>query len=244
VCTIFTDVPLNDDAVCGATPEGCATRITATVFDFSTREALAGADVLVAAALQAATNPTGAMALVEGTSGADGRIDVTSAEAISAAIGIVALTSAGGFYLTATGLAAPADGSSYNVGNSIHDIWAVPETDLQNWSDELAMDAAIPPANLPLGEAGGVVGLVRDAAGLPVAAAEVVSTDAGSGAFIRYLQDDGSFTTDRTSDLGIFVIIEPALAEEFEVMVDGMVVGGGTAGSANGAIFTLIVNAG
>jgi hypothetical protein len=130
------------------------------------------------------------------------------------------------------------------VGNSIHDIWAVPETDLQNWSDELAMDAAIPPANLPLGEAGGVVGLVRDAAGLPVAAAEVVSTDAGSGAFIRYLQDDGSFTTDRTSDLGIFVIIEPALAEEFEVMVDGMVVGGGTAGSANGAIFTLIVNAG
>jgi hypothetical protein len=71
----------------------------------------------------------------------------------------------------------------------------------------------------------------------------VASTDGGSGAFVRYLQDDGTFSIDRTSELGIFVILDPSLAEQFEVTLDGAVVGGGTAGSANGAIFTLIVNA-
>lgn len=245
VCTIFTDVPLNDDAVCAATPANCGTRFTGTIFDFTTGEPLSGANVVVAAALQAATNPTGAMALVEATSGADGRIDETSPDALMAPIGIVGLTSSGGYYLTATGLAAPVDGgSTYNVGSNIHDIWAVPESDLQDWSDELSMDPEILPENLPLGDQGGVVGFVRDAAGLPIAGAEVASVDDGSGAFIRYLNDDGTFGVDRTSDLGIFVIIEPSLAEEFEVSVDGAVVGGGTAGSANGAIFTLIVNAG
>ncbi len=243
VCTIFTDVPLNDDAVCAETPANCGTRFTGTIFDFTTGEALSGANVVVAAALQAATNPTGAMALVEATSGGDGRIDETSPDALMAPIGIVALTSSGGYYLTATGLAAPVDGSSYNVGSSIHDIWAVPETDLQDWSDELSMDPAILPESLPLGDAGGVVGFVRDTAGVPVGGAEVSSTNDGSGAIIRYLNDDGTFGVDRTSDLGIFVIIEPALAEVFEVSVAGAVVGGGTAGSADGAIFTMIVNA-
>lgn len=245
VCTLYTDVPVNDDAACAVSAADCSTRVTGTVFDFSTGETLAGANVIVAAALQAATNPAGAMALLEGTSDADGRIDAVSAGPIMAPIGIVALSSSDGYFLTATGVAAPADGASlYNVGNSIHDLWAVPTSDLQNWSDELSMDAEIPAENLPLGENGGVVGFVRDAAGLPIAGAEVASTDDGSGAFIRYLNDDGTFSIDRTSDLGVFVIIEPALAEEFEVSVDGAVVGGGTAGSANGAIFTLIVNAG
>jgi hypothetical protein len=246
VCTLYTDVPVNGDAVCAAAAEDCSTRVTGTVFDFRTREPIEGASVIVAAALQAATNPTGAMALVEATSDAEGRIDASSSGPIAAPIGIVALTAAGGYFLTATGVAAPWEdgGSEYNVGTNIHDVWAVPETDLQDWSDELSMDAGIPPENLPLGDAGGVVGFVRDASGNPVAGAEVASTDDGSGAFIRYLEDDGSFSTDRTSDLGIFIILEPALAEQFEVSVDGAVVGGGTAGSANGAIFTLIVNAG
>jgi hypothetical protein len=243
VCTIYTDVPLNDDAVCAPSAEDCSTRVTGTVFDFITREPLSGADVIVAAALQAATNPTGAMALLSDTSDGEGRIDATSDGPILAPIGIVALSSAGGYYLTATGVAAPAEGSGYNVANSIHDLWAVPEEALQDWTDELAMDASIPAGELPLGDAGGVVGLVRDGAGQPVANAVVTSTNAGSGAFVRYLEDDGSFSLDRTSVRGIFVILDPALAEQFQVTVDGAVVGGGTAGSANGAIFTLIVNA-
>jgi hypothetical protein len=244
VCTIFTDVPVNDDAACAPTPDGCTTRITGTIFDFETGEALAGADVLVAAALQAATNPTMAMALVEATSDAEGRIDATSAEVITAPLGIVALTSAGGYFLTATGLAAPDAMGDYNVANSIHDVWAVPEEVLQNWSDELLMDAEIPMESLPLGEFGGVAGLVRDATGQPVAGAEVVSAnDASADAIIRYLNDDGTFGVDRTSDSGIFVVIAPGLGGQFTANVDGTAVGGtGTAGSAAGAIFTLIFN--
>lgn len=244
VCTIYTDVPLNDDAVCADTPPDCGTRVTGTIFDFTTGEPLAGANLLVAAALQAATNPTMAMGIVEATSGADGRVDGTSAAPIMAPIGIVGLTSAAGYYLTATGIASPVDGGSeYEVGTGIHDIWAVPDSDLADWSDALAMDPMIPAENLPLGEAGGVVGLVRDATGLPIGGAVVSSTNAGSGAFIRYLNDDGTFGETGTSDLGIFVILEPALAEVFEVDVGGSVAGTGTAGSANGAIFTLIFNA-
>jgi len=245
VCLLYSDVPAPTDAVCAAAAADCSMQVTATVFDFSTREPVEGAEVIVAAALQAATNPTGAMAVVEfEPSDSMGRITGTSMGPIMAPIGIVALTSLASYYLTATGVAAPDGDGAYGVGNSIHDLWAVPEDDLSNWSDELGMDAEIPAENLPLGDNGGVVGLVRDADGNPVAGAEVASTDDGSGAFIRYLQDDGSFGIDRTSDLGIFVIIEPALAEVFEVSVDGAVVGGGTAGSANGAVFTLIVNAG
>ncbi len=244
VCTLFTDVPVNDDAVCDPTPGGCSMRITGTVFDFTTGEPVADADLVVAAALMAATNPTGATPIVTATSGADGRIDTTTDSPVMEAIGIVGLVSAASYYLTATGLASPADGNSYEVGTGIHDIWVVPEDDLSMWSDALSMDAGIPAENLPLGDAGGVVGFVRDAAGLPIAGATVASTNDGSGAFIRYLSDDGTFNETETSDLGVFVILEPALAEEFEVSAGGMVVGGGTAGSTDGAIFTLIVNAG
>lgn len=244
VCTLYTDVPVNDDAVCEASAADCSTRVTGTVFDFTTREAVPGATVVVAAALQAASNPTGAMPIVEATADGDGRIDATSDGPISAVLGIVALSSATDYYLTATGVAAPDDAGLYNVGNSIHDIWVVPEEALQVWSDELDMDAEIPAENLPLGENGGVVGLVRDASGNPVAGAEVASVNPESPAFVRYLQDDGTFGIDRTSETGVFVILAPDLAEQFQVTIDGQAVGGGTAGSAPGAIFTLIVNAG
>jgi len=244
VCTIFTDVPLNDDAVCGPIPASCGTRVTGTIFDFSTGEPVGGADLVVAAALQAATNPTGAMAIVSATSGADGRVDETSADAISAPLGIVGLASSGGFFLTATGLAAPGpDGVSYDVATGNHDIWMVPEGDLTDWSDELSNDPAIDPADLPLGELGGAVGFVRDSTGAPIAGATVASTGDSSDAVIRYLNDDGTFTDTETSDLGIFVILNPAVPEDFEASVGGMVVGGGTAGSANGVVFTLIVTA-
>lgn len=245
VCTIFTDVPLNDDAVCAPTPEACGTRVTGTIFDFSTGEPVGGANLVVAAALQAATNPTGAMALVEATSGDDGRVDSTSAAAISAPLGIVGLASAAGYYLTATGLAAPGpDMQSYEVGTGTHDIWMVPEGDLSDWSDALSGDAAVLAEDLPLGDAGGIVGLVRDATGAGMAGVVVASTSDSTDSVVRYLNDDGTFSDTTTSDLGIFVILRPGVPEDFEATLDGTSLGGGTAGSANGAVFTLIINGG
>ena len=70
----------------------------------------------------------------------------------------------------------------------------------------------------------------------------MASTDGGSGALIRYLNDDGTFNTTETSDLGIFVIVDPGLGEDFEATVNGMAMGTGTAGSAAGVVFTLIFN--
>jgi hypothetical protein len=93
---------------------------------------------------------------------------------------------------------------------------------------------------------GGVVGLVRDkTTGDPLANAKVVSTVDGSGAVIRYLNQAGDgFTEDVTSDQGVFVLVKPALAEVFEVEVDGVLVEGVTvrAGTASGAVFTGIFN--
>lgn len=248
VCELFTDVEANKDAVCAATPDGGNTRFTGTVWDFVTNQPVAGAQMGVAAAISAAVNPTMITPIVEATSGADGRIDATTAMPISATLGVVGLVSADGYYLTATGLAAPLEegGSDYGPGNNIHDIWLIPTTDLTNWSEALAMDAEIDAGLLPLGDAGGVIGLVRDiATGTPVEGATVVSTLGASTALVRYLADDGTFNTTGTGPSGIFVILDPELAETFEAQMGGAAISGeGTAGSTNNAAFTLILNTG
>lgn len=246
VCELFTDVEADKAAVCAPTPEGGNTRITGTVWDFVTGAPVAGASLTVASALNAATNPTDVMAIVEATSGADGRVDATSTMAISAQLGIVGLVAADGYYLTATGLAAPNDAGGYDPGNGIHDIWAIPTGDLTNWSEALAMDKTIDGGSLPLGDAGGVIGLVRDiATGTPVEGATVVSENDASTAIVRYLADDGTFNADGTGPSGIFVILEPMLAETFVAQMGGSAISGsGTAGSTNNAAFTLILNTG
>jgi len=243
MCTIYTDVPVNDDAVCEASAVDCSTRVTGTIFDFVTDEPVPGADLVVAAALQAALNPTTATALVSATSDASGQVDASSSGPLMASLGIVGLASAGGYYLTATGLASPNEASAYAVGTSIHDIWAVPAPELSDWSDALGEDDEIAADLLPLGDEGGVVGLVRDGNRQPIAGATVASSKGMKGSIIRYLNDDGTFNPDETSDLGVFVILNPGLGEEFDVSSGGAVVGTGTAGSAAGAIFTLIVTA-
>jgi hypothetical protein len=217
------------------------------VLDFTTRATVEGADIRVANAIQAAVDPVNATGVAVGSSGADGVIDTTSDGQVMAPLGIVGLTEGAGFYLTATGLAAPADGQQlYGPANTIRDIWVVPSDSLTDWSTALEADPEFAD-QLPLGEAGGVVGLVRDATtGDPIAGAVVVPTDPDtSDAVIRYLNDAGDdFVTDATSAQGVFVIVAPGLGETFGVEIDGAAVPGieGTAGSANGAIFTLIMN--
>jgi len=242
VCTLYTDAPLDPEATCDVPPVDCSMRVTGTTFDIVTQQPVASADVVVASALQAATNPTGATPLASDTSGADGRIDTETVGPPIEPIGLVALVEVPDSWLTATGLAAPGDdGTTYGVANDIHDLWVVSEVAAMAWSNMLALDPMIEPTSLPLGDAGGVVGLVRDETGAPVAGAAVVPTDAGSPSTVRFLNLDGTFNETETSDLGLFVILEPALAETFEVSVGGMPLGVGTAGSASGAIFSLVL---
>lgn len=247
VCEIFTDVPLNDDAVCGAMPSvtenGCNTRITGTVFDFATGAPLEGATMKAAAALNAITNPAGADALAMATSGADGRVDVTTEVPISAAIAIIALVEGPGAYLTATGLATPAEGSAYAVATGIHDLWSVPTASLDAWSTGLMTDVDVAPELLPLGDAGGIVGIVRGPDGAPIAGAVVEPVEAGGESVIRYVGTDDSIVADATTETGLFIIVGAVgTGEDFQATVDGTVVADGTAGTANNVVFTLILN--
>lgn len=240
LCTIYTDAPLNLDAVCDVPPLDCSLRITGTSLDMVTRQPLAGYELRLASALQAATNPVGAMAFVEATSGADGRIDAVTAGPPMTPIGLVALLEGPGFHLTATPVVAAFEGTAdYGVATEVHDLWLVPDDAVAAWSAELALDPAIAPEDLPLGASGGVVGLVRDAAGVPLAGATVGSLAAGSVAIVRYLNDDGTFGTAATGSQGLFVILDPSLAEQFGAELAGVPVGGPvTVISANDAIFT------
>jgi hypothetical protein len=245
LCEVFQDVP-PAEGTCEPAPDGCATRIMGRVLDFTTRDTVAGAELRVAQAIQASVDPVNAAAVAEGTSDAEGIIDTTSDGQITSPLGIVGLTAATDYYLTATGLASPAAGSNYGPANAIRDIWVVPTASVTAWSGFLENDAEFENF-LPLGESGGVVGLVRDAAtGEPIEGAVVVPNNPDtSDALVRFLNEAGDgFTTDATSSQGVFIIADPGLGETFGVEIDGTKVDGisGTAGSANGAIFTLIMN--
>jgi hypothetical protein len=247
ICVIFTDVPLNDDAVCGdnatVSSAGCTTRITGTVFDFSSLAAVDGATMKVAGALNAITNPGGAMSLADATSGADGRVDVTTDVPVNQAIAIIALVEGPGGYLTATGLAAPVEGSTYEVGNGIHDLWLVPQDKVTAWSTALGSDPEVTAAQLPIGDAGGVVGFVRDATGAPIVGAVIEPMEATSASVIRYVAADDTIVSDMTTETGIFIVIGAAqTGEVFNATMGGSTIASGTAGSANGAVFTLILN--
>lgn len=249
VCTLFTDVPVNEDAVCGdpitTTEAGCNTRITGTVFDFISLAPIPGATVRAVGAVSAVSDPDGAPGLVEATADADGRVDGTSEVPVIQAFAIVALVDNADAAITATGLAAPIDEDmNYPITNGIHDLWSVPSAELGMWSDALGMDAMVPTDKLPLGEQGGVVGLVRDAAGVPIAGATVAAVDPGSSAVIRYVNADGTVNADATTETGIFVIVNSEqFGEDFEASVDGASVGSGRAGTAAGVVFTVIINA-
>lgn len=243
VCALYTDAPLDIDAICEAPPFDCSMRITGTVFNIVTQQPVAGVDVVAASALDAAINPNGARQLAYEVSANDGRLDTETFGPIETPIGVVAIGSAGGFWTTIGALAAPGPDGSYGVANDVHDLWLVSEANAASWSNMLALDPAIDPTSLPLGDAGGVVGLARDAAGLPLADVSVTSTDPASSAVVRYLNLDGTFNATATSGRGLFVILDPGLAEVFEASLGGVPLGTGTTGSASGAIFALAITA-
>jgi hypothetical protein len=243
VCTLFTDAPPDLEATCDDAPANCGMRVTATAVDIVTRQTPPGIEVVITSALQAATDPTGADPIASATTDDLGRIDVVLPEP-TAPIGLMALLSGPTYELTTTALAAPWDGgSSYRVANDVHDLWLVSTNAVTAWSNMLSLDPTIPPDTLPLVVAGGLVGLVRGADGLPLAGATVSSTNGGSSAVIRYLAGDGTFNTMATGDFGLFVILAPELGEVFEAELDGMSLGEATAGSADGTVFTVVFTA-
>jgi hypothetical protein len=246
VCVRFSDAPVDPEAACGGANPGdetaCAMRFTATVRDISTREPVADADVRVAGALSVLSDPVGADAQASGSTGDDGRVDFTSDAPVGDAIALIALVEAPAAYLTATPVAFPIVASAYGTANDVHDLWLVPSDRLTAWSDALADDLAIPPAWLPLGDAGGVVGLVRDADGLPIAGAVVSPVDADSDAIIRYVHDDDGIEAAATGDSGLVIVLGAAQTGEFfEATLGGESIATGRTASTDSVVVTLVL---
>ena len=238
-CRVFTDNPPDAEATC-VEEQAEAMVITATVFDFPGQTAQPGITVKVVNALDIALGSLDTIEpIAEATSDASGRIEIALAEPPQDQIGIVALVQAAGFRDTATGLAKP----PYEPSNAIHDLFVVDDAALGEWSTALGQDAALADY-LPLGDAGGVVGIARNRyTGDPVAGLEIVSLTNGdaSEAIVRYLQDDGTFADGTTTATGIYVILNPELAEEFEASLDGAIVStrANKAGSGAPGVFTM-----
>jgi len=236
-CLKFRDV---GDGECVPAPANSATRIAGTLLDFATAAPIPNVELRVIGALSALGDPANATPVAKGTSDANGIVDFTSPEALKEGIGIVGIITGGDYYTSATGLASPTAGK-YGPMNGIRDIWGVPSAKLTEWTDLLTADADVMPF-LPLGDAGGVIGLVRNAAdSAPKAGAKVLPVNDTSKALVRYLADDGlSFNSNATGTSGIFVLVNPGLAEEFSV--EGSPDITAKAGSAKGAAFVMILS--
>jgi hypothetical protein len=237
-CVAFQDNPPDPQAVCADPYAPGELRVTATLFEFPTRTPVPDQAVALYNAFDVGIYGIEmATPQAETTSDGEGRIDVRITPMDQ--IGMVAIVQADGFRATATGLAKP----PYEPANAIHDIFVVRESDLAAWSTELAAEAELA-SWLPLGDAGGVVGVVRNRyTGAPMAGLRIVSktNGASTGAVVRYLQEDGTFSATETSPTGVYVLLNPELAEEFEADLGGAIVStrANKAGSGAPGVFTM-----
>jgi hypothetical protein len=214
-------------------------RVTATVWSFPDQTAVGNQAVRMVGATDIGLNgPENAMTIAEVTTDAQGRFDVMLTPTDQ--IGIVAIIQADGFHDTATGLAKP-ESAGYEAANAIHDVFVVPAQTLADYSAGLESDADAA-EHLPLGENGGVVGIARNRyTGEPQPGVQIVSLQPTTYALVRYLGSDGSWSVDATTDTGVYAILNPALAEEFEAQMGGAVVSTrpNKAGSGPPGIFTM-----
>lgn len=236
-CLEFRDH--DPDAVCVAGPPGGNTRFPGTLLNFATGAPLPATDMKIVGLLGAIGDVNNAAALVAGSSDAAGIIDITSMNPVAEGIGVVSVVTGGPLFTTCTQVASPKAGK-YGPMSDRHDLWGVPSATLAEWSGFLMKDPALA-ANLPLGEQGGLVGIVRDNTGQPVAGAVVKPQNLNSKAQIRYLSADKTgFAADKTASSGIFVLVATGLAEKFEVVgFPGVTI---TATSAKSAIFVSILD--
>lgn len=243
VCSIYSDAPINVDAVCVQTPDDCATLFTGTVRDFATGEPVPGVSVNLTTAGAAVTDAFNAPLVMQMASDGSGRYQGESpGRLVDAPLAVLALAWTDTHGLTASGLAQPMPGSAeYEVGAGLHEVWLVPTDLLAGWSVALAEDEGIDPAWLPLEEKGAVVGRVRDGAtGAPIAGAQVVSIDGGSPV-VRYVADDGTLGAEATGASGEFLLFGTAPVETFAAMKNGTEVGRATAGVVPRATFVTML---
>lgn len=231
-------------ATCAAAPDEGRFRLTGTVLDIGTGVPIGEVEVRALDGLTALQNPDGAPILLAATADSEGRVDTVSEEPIAPGIGLVGLVVGAGLTPTSNVLAVPLANGPYGRTNTFHDLWVAQTPLLEGWSALLQADPEAAP-HLPLGVAGGVLGIVRErATGSTVAGAIVTPLETPSGAVIRYLNAarDG-FQSEATAEHGLFVLLHPGVGERFFVEVDGMALESaqGQARDAPGSISTLLL---
>jgi hypothetical protein len=246
VCRAFSDAPPDPDRHCAPAPADCSTAISGTVWRLPPGPAgLPDVPVRVVGALDAITDPFGATPLFTDTSDASGRTAGTTDGPATSSVAIVAVTGGDAtWFPTAVGVANQLGDGTYEVGTNVHDLWAVQLSTLDAFNVALAADPSVPAELLPLGEAGGVIGIVRDSGGTPIEGAVVESTDGGSQAIVRYVTDQGGIDTTGTHGSGAFIVLGVVpTGEDFAATLEGVPLAAGRAASANGLVFALVMTA-
>jgi hypothetical protein len=218
LCAEFRDH--DPSATCAAAPADGNTRFTGTILDITAGGEIAGAELRVVDALTALQNPIGAPVLVEATSDASGRVDVTTQERLPVGVGLVGLVAGDGLTPTTGAIAEPLANGAFGPGNTYHDLWVAPTEALTTWEALLAADAEVAP-HLPLAAGGAVIGLVRErGTGAPLAGAALVSEEPASAALVRYLNETrDAFDGAATASHGLVLVVNPGLAEGFQVEI-------------------------
>lgn len=249
-CSSFAHVPQDTDATCQASPEIGHMQIQANVADFVTNEAIPNQLVEFTGALDVVQTPVNFPVLDSATTDDEGHIDILlSGDATDVGVGVVTVTGADGYYPTTTGMAEPELGCGiYPPGTRNHDIKMIKTEDIDNFSDMLAADFPdlVEEGKLPLGEEGGVLGsILHVLSGDGVAGATLASQKDNSAARVFYLNETmDHFTEDAASSNGIFVVLNPGLAEKFDGVVNGEIASRRHAsmGESKGVLFTTIVH--
>ncbi|MCA9659195.1 MAG: hypothetical protein KC486_12690 [Myxococcales bacterium] len=245
LCVEFRDH--DPTATCAAAPADGNTRFTGTILDITAESEIAGAELRVLDALTALQNPAGAPVLIDATGDASGRVDVTTEERLPAGVGLVGLVVGEDLTPTTGMIAEPQANGAFGPGNTYHDLWVAPTETLTTWEALLAGDAEVAP-HLPLAAGGAVIGLVRDGgSGTPLAGATLVSEEPESAALVRYLSEGrDAFDGEATASHGLVLVVNPGLAEGFQLKLAGELVDDARAEArgAAGSIGAMILEVG
>ncbi len=224
-CESWYTAPVSPDSVCAEGPPEGTIRIIGISRDFETREPISGAEIGLVGATFAAMLGLNSTMLAETTSGSDGRFEfLLDKSKINDVIGLVVIAQLDGYYATSTGVVEPESGAKYPDGGDEHDALLISNSTLEKWSTLIAADPGLAPFG-PLGDKGGVIGRVlTESEGTFIEGATFESNEENSTAIVLYPSEDSSAFQEKTSSTGLFITLDPGLAEVFGAHKDGALI--------------------
>ncbi|MBN2803986.1 MAG: hypothetical protein JXR91_12910 [Deltaproteobacteria bacterium] len=248
-CATYSHAPADPDATCEAAPEIGDVHLMATVTDFLSEEIIPNQEIKVGGGIDVAQNPEGFPVKQTIKSDADGKVDaLLTGDTTAVPLAIIVVAESDIYYPTSTGLVTPEAGCGmYPPATRNADIKLVKKDDLTSLSQALESSYPEEKDNLPLGDQGGVLGVIKGVdTGDGIEGTVIKSTNDTTASKIYYLNEarDG-FTTDKTSSNGIFVILHSGLAEEFSAFINNKVISRrpATAGETKGVLFATTLQA-